>query len=310
MASDLGRIGYIFDSGGFRGAYSVGAASILWHALRPNYISGVSVGALTAAKLTESLNPQELVDIWKNYVEKGGQQTIVNLFGVAVRYIRGGNALFGNRGIYSLINTLNMSKLASSSVELEIITTNERQGNKQEIFSNRNLKKDNYEDFKKAICASASMMGSFPPVVIGNGLYSDGINCDIEAALANGCDTVFLFSNNHIWLTPPLLSEQMDFQRRMRRGFHIEWSRWILMYLENLLRKYDDLILWPHQDLPISIASLASRLRKPSTGKRRIVFITPTKYILTLSTLSFRYGDITSAINQGKYIANRLLNQL
>ncbi len=310
MANSFGRIGWIFDSGGFRGAYSVGVASVLWHEFRPDYIGGVSVGALIAAGLAESLNPQKMEDIWKNHVEKGGQQTIINLFGVAVRYLRNSNALFDNRGIYNLINTLDMKKLASSPIDLEIIATNERRGNAQERFSNRKLTKDNYEDYKKAICASASMMGSFPPIAIGKGLYSDGLNCDVEAALNNGCETIFVFSNNHIWLTAPIPPEQMDFQRRMRRGFHIEWSRWMLAYLENLLRKYDDLMLWSHQDLPLPIANLASRLGRSSVGKRKIIFISPIKYILTLSTLSFKFGDITEANNQGKYVAGRLLKQL
>ncbi len=311
MAASLGKIAWIKDGGGFRGAFSVGVSSVLWEHYPPDYMQGVSVGALNAAKLAESRDPIELEVIWKKYIEKGGQQTIANLFTVVVNYLQNRNALFSNQGIYKLVNGLNVNKVAHSPIELDIVTTNERRDNLPEFFSNRNLTQDRYEDFRKAICASASMMGLFPPIYISQGLYSDGLNCCVETALAKGCETIFLFSNNSIWLTSLIPPENMDFQKRMRRGFQIEWSRWVLVYLENLLMKHGDLALHVHQDLPTPIANLASRFkRKNDKDAKKIIFIAPAKNIPTLSTLRFQYGDITSAINHGKQVAGRLLKQL
>ncbi|MEK9183797.1 MAG: patatin-like phospholipase family protein [Patescibacteria group bacterium] len=309
MIADLGKIGWIEDGGGFRGAFAVGASSVLWEHYSPDYMQGVSVGALTAAKLAESRNPAELEAIWKNYIEKGGPQTIVNLFAFAVNYLQKNNALFSNQGIYKLINTLDIDKIAHSPIELDVVTINERQNNRSEFFSNKNLTKNRYEHFKRAICASASMMGSFPPVHIGQGLYSDGLNCCVETALRKGCDAIFLFSNSYIWLPPLILPENMDFQKRMRRGFYVEWSKWVLIYLENLLMKHGDLALHVHQDLPVPLANLASHFKRGG-NTRKIIFIAPAKIIPGLSTLKFKYGDITSAINDGKQVAGRLLKQL
>ena len=51
---NLGKVGIIFTGGGFTGSFSVGVFEALWKAgIRPAHVQGISVGALSAAKVVE-----------------------------------------------------------------------------------------------------------------------------------------------------------------------------------------------------------------------------------------------------------------
>lgn len=312
------EIAVICDGGGLRGCYSVGfLGGFLDYFKQPKfednefYFQGISVGSLNLGCLAQDLNIKTLEDIWEGQIQTGK----VKVFNkrTAIRLLRKGkrNALFDNKDLLNLIkDNVDVRKIANSPVRLEVAVTNERNGNKLEFFSNQGLTVKEHPLFIKSVCASASLMSAFEPLEIKNGLYSDGLNFEVERAIDDGCKTIFVFYNNHIWLSPSMPPEQMSFQKRGRRMSNIAWSRWMQVYLELLLWRHPELEIVEHSCLPKSILDITRRVRQSQKKSIKLILLGPQINIPTLSIISFRNGDITKAIHHGRKVFEKVMKEV
>ena len=73
----LGKVGVVFGGGGFGGAYSVGHVKALAaHGVKADFVQGVSVGVMNAAKLVETnWDVAALEEKWRT-VERLGASAI------------------------------------------------------------------------------------------------------------------------------------------------------------------------------------------------------------------------------------------
>lgn len=330
------KIAFIFDGGGCRAAYSVGMASALWPKFKDQivYVQGVSAGALNAAKIVESGDVRPLETIWKNYIEKNGPKIIferklalgrlfLSFLANVLNYFFPSsaknrierffvyNSLFSGKGLEQLAGFLDIEKLTQSSVCLDIITTDEHNLNQQRIFSNRDLQPKDYEKFRLAVIASASLMGAFPPVTIDNRPHSDGLIFNVELALDHGCTAIFVFYNNHIWLSPAILPELMPFDKRTRRISNIFWGEIVRLYFENLLWRHRDLILIIHRNTPQQLREITQRttLQKGEILKK-VILVGPSKIVPLLYILGFEKNNLSEAIAHGKAVGMQLIEEL
>jgi NTE family protein len=193
---NLGKVGIIFNGGGFTGAFSVGYIKALWeYGIRPEHIQGVSVGALNAAKLLELENTKELEKIWLD-IEKAKASNIFNWKDIPGNIVRRSDSLYKNKGLLDIIQKINIEKIINSPIKLQIVVCNESNGEKEIFCSHDQMFKEDPKLLKEVILASASIPGILPLVKIGDQQYSDGIYFSLESMIETGCDTIFLFLND------------------------------------------------------------------------------------------------------------------
>ena len=319
----LGKVGIIFNGGGFTGAFGVGFIKAIWEkGIRPEHIQGISVGALSAAKLLETESIEELEKIWLD-IESARASSVFNWKDIPVNIIKRASALYHNGGVLSIINKINVHKIISSPIELQIVTCNESMGKILSVFSShdKRFKKDP-ELLRHVILASTSIPGIFPPVTIENEMHSDGIHFHMETMIKSGCDTIFL-----------LLNDQSSSQRWDDRLFVIKdflYEELVSIKLRDILQERPDFEILegsdpddPNPFLPPiinkikvigqQIKSVASSI---VTGDdinfvpHRIVVMNTRTPISTLHTTGFELGDIKAAIEQGYDQASVLLKKL
>ena len=307
---DLGKVGVAFNGGGFCGAFSTGfAKGILESGIKPTCIQGVSVGALSAAKIVES-NEDELEKVWLE-MEKAGAKTAFNWSDIAPNIFRQNPSLFYNSGVLRVIDAIDMTKVAKSTTQLQIITRNESKGNKLNVFFNSNPKfQESPELLKKAILASAALQGGLPPVEIDGEKHSDGLNYSLEHLIESGCDTIFLLLNDQAD------ENQIRWYQRMSIPRHILSEENTELRLDKFLRDHKDFDVIFSDDDSNNDLPLIQRMKEAVKGARsvmssavkgddinfvphRIFVLNPRTPITTLSTLSFSKGDIKAAIEQG-----------
>lgn len=204
LAEKLGKVGVIFDSGAFYGAFGMGFAKALWSRdIRPVAIGGVSVGALNAAKLVEknSLDGiRELEDIWLE-VQNTGPSAVFNKWGAIknkLRWHSDPTSIYGSAQLEYLANKIDAKKLVNSETLLQIIVTDEINDCPKTISNRDEQIRSQSELIKLYVRASASVAGAFPPVLIDGGVYSDGlVFWPLLESFANfGCDTIFVAMND------------------------------------------------------------------------------------------------------------------
>ena len=323
----LGKVGIVFTGGGFTGAVSVGFAKAIWkNGIVPSIIQGVSVGALNAAKIIES-DVDELIRVWLE-IEKMGPYSIFNWKDIAMNVLRRNPSLYNNSGLWKLIDTFDISKITNAVEELQIITRNESDDLKINIFRNHdNLFKKDPQLFKKVILAATALQGGFPPVQINGEMHSDGMRYWIRPLVEKGCDTIFLLLNDQA------NEGQMRWDQRLAMGHHTSQDENAFLRLENLLSIYKDYyVILEEKMAEEKLPLLVKRLRMASVGKlaRRIrsvissaaqgddinltphrIFVLNTRRpITTLYTTGFQKGDIKAAIEQGYDQASNLLEKI
>ena len=323
------KISVLNDGGGFRAAYGVGINCVIWKYFKDQivHVGGVSAGALNSAKIIESGSVKPLEIIWTNHIGKNGPEIIFQSRIAAWRLIsnlmpkwlkkllkiKDRNALFNNEGLKRLAEFLDIEKVVKSPIRLDIVVTDEKNFNQTLVISNHDMQTEDYENFRKFIIASASLMGAFEPITIDDRPYSDGLSFDIESALNYGCTTIFVVYNNHIWLEPIVPPNIMTFDKRTRRISNVYWGKMMELYVENLMRRYPDLILARHDCLPQPLIEAAEKAGSRATGfNRKLIFIGPTKIIPTLYIMGFLETDkdIIKAIAHGKEVAEKVMRQL
>ena len=117
---NLGKVGIIFNGGGFAGAFSVGYIKALWEkGIRPEHLQGISVGALNASKLLECDGAKELEQIWLD-IEQARASSVFNWKDLPQNLWnwKKSPALFNAKGLWDIICKINVEKIIKSPVEL------------------------------------------------------------------------------------------------------------------------------------------------------------------------------------------------
>ena len=319
---NLGKVGIIFNGGGFTGAFSVGYIKALWErGIRPQHVQGISVGALNAAKILEYESAKELEKIWFE-IEKAKASTVFNWKDIPQNVWKKSPSLFSSKGLWDIIQKLDMEKIVNSPVELQIVTCNETKGEK-EVFSTRDQRFiKNPGLFKQIILASASIPGVLPRVKIGEDYYSDGIYFSLEPMIQTGCDTIFLFLNDQY------MEENQRWDERLFNMKNFLYEEVVSFKIHEVLREHPDFklensaleearfvppILKKIEKIRQRIRSVASAIVNGDDINfvpHRIIILNTRTPISTLHATAFEVGDIKAAIEQGYDQASVLLKKL
>jgi NTE family protein len=207
------RTALVLSGGGPLGALQVGALKAIFeHGVRPDLVTGTSVGAMNAAFIASNptMNGVDRMElIWRNLAEDdlfpGGR------FRASwARMFVKGNRVFENSGLERLItSTLGAdTRIEDSQLPLVIVCTDLETG-AERVFTEGEL--------LRPLLASAAMPGVFPPVEIEGRLYTDGgvaNNVPIAPAVDRGATTLWVVdSTSHTNQRRPL-------QRPMDYFFH------------------------------------------------------------------------------------------
>lgn len=210
----------IFNGGGLAGCYSAGFAKALADkGIRPDYVQGVSVGALTSAKLVSTdWNIEETIGIWTR-IQELGQSSIFNKWDLKKAFLLP-PALFDESGIWNLIiSRLDCRAIAESQIRYHIIANNR---NKKKIvaFSNHDQAiKENPERIRQILQAATGLYGVLPSVLIDSDWYGDGMGFMLNEAIKARCDTIFILMNDQFGTSPRNFGE-LPFYRQFVSGFH------------------------------------------------------------------------------------------
>ncbi len=150
------KTGLALSGGAARGMAHLGAVKALYEKdIRPDCISGTSIGAIAGAFIADGYDPEELLDIFLG-------KRMVSYLGISFGKV----GLFKMSGLESALDKhLKAKKFEDLKIPLYVASTNLNSG-KVEYF--------NEGDLIEKIIASASIPGVFTPVKINNALYADG----------------------------------------------------------------------------------------------------------------------------------------
>ncbi len=157
-ASSFAATALVLSGGGARGFVHVGLLRVMQlYNLKPDVIIGTSAGSLIGAFYACGYSPTEMMDVVKKFnKEKIMEKAFPNLPLSVVSWKPIEKFLY---------KYLGNKKIENLKVKLAIVATNMRTG-QIEIFTKGNL--------LKAVEASCSIPGFFPPVKIGKDYYVDG----------------------------------------------------------------------------------------------------------------------------------------
>ena len=98
---DLGKVAWLYGGGGFTGIRSVAySKALLAMGIRPDFVQGVSVGTLSAAKLIEcNWDIKQLEEIWLNIQKIGPSSVFDRMENYRMALLR--SSRFSNKKIYS-----------------------------------------------------------------------------------------------------------------------------------------------------------------------------------------------------------------
>lgn len=320
---DLGKVGVVFNGGGFSGAFSVGFARAIWElGIKPEHIQGVSVGTLNAAKIIES-GVKGLEHVWLD-IEKDGASSIFNWMDIAPNVLKRSNALFYQKGLLRIVNGIDIAKIVQSPINLQIVTCNEFKDEQEEIFHNHDPRfQENPELFRKTILASTAIPGILPPIEINGEEHSDGVFFQLEPLISAGCDTIFLLLNDQA------AERKARWDKRLAQERHKLYEKVVIAELKEILIKHKDYQVYAPDDLDLEQKNLPSLVRKMITAEKsirstlisaakgddinfvphRIIILYTEAPISALYTTGFARGDIKTAINVGYVQAKNILTK-
>ncbi len=324
---NLGRVGMIFNGGGLAGCYSVGFVKALAErGVRPDYVQGVSVGALTSAKLISTdWNVAEVERLWLK-IQELGPSSIFNKWDISKNVPLLKPSIFSEKNIFNLIiKNLDFRAIADSRIEYHIIANN-RNKKKITAFSNHDPEflKDPTRP-EKILSGAIGLYGVLPSALIDGDWYGDGMGFTLSEAIKARCDTIFIFMNDHFSQTPRNFGE-LPFYRQFVSGFHdivMKLDEREIKYARG--RGYDILENNPsgrfedanpfHKKIRRRIKHLIDETVEAAKNDgdvadifspHRIIILTPPSPIPTLHTLGFQKddpeigypGDVNLAIEQ------------
>lgn len=323
---NLGKVGMIFNGGGLAGVYSAGFVKALADkGIKPDYVQGVSVGALTSAKLiSTNWNVDEMLKLWLE-IQKRGPSSIFPKWDFR-KLVFFPQAIFNEQHIWNfIINTIDCKALVDSSIKYQVIANN-RNKKKFVAFSNNDeaTRKDPSR-FKKILQAATGLYGFLPSVLIDGDWYGDGMSFMLNEALKARCDTIFILMNDQLSATQRNYGE-LSFLLQFISGFHdcvmqldqreIKYarSRGYEIIENNPSGLFDDTNPF-HKKIRRRIKHLVDStvdaVKSNSDvedifSPHRIIVLTPSNLIPTINTLSFKGpnpkiaypGDYSLALEQ------------
>ncbi len=324
---NLGKIGMIFNGGGLAGCYSVGFAKALAEkGIKPDYVQGVSVGALTSAKLISTdWNVGELEKLWLK-IQEIGPASIFNKWDLTRTAPTLSEALFDERNILDrVIRTINFKAIVDSPIRYHVVANN-RNKKKFVVFSNNDpALRENPDRYKEILQAATGLYGFLRSILIDGDWYGDGMSFLLNEAIKARCDTIFILLNDRIGPTPKNYGE-LSFYLQFISGFHdcvMQLDEREIKYARS--RGYDIIENNPsgrfddtnpnHKKIRRRIKHIISETIEAAKtdgdvadifSPHRIIILTPPNPIPTLHTLSFKQanpkrgypGDISLAIEQ------------
>ncbi|GEM_PF-1348278 len=335
---NLGKIGMIFNGGGLAGCYSAGFAKALADkGIKPDYVQGVSVGALTSAKLVSTgWNIEETVKIWTR-IQELGQSSIFNKWDLKKAFLLP-PALFDEGGIWNLIiDKIDCRAIAESPIRYQIIANN-RNRKKIVAFSNHDPAiRENPEKLKLILQAATGLYGVLPSVLIDSDWYGDGMGFMLNEAIKARCDTIFILMNDQFSTSPRNFGE-LPFYRQFVSGFHdivmkldereIKYARSRgYEIIENVPSgRFDDTNPL-HKKIRRKIKHIFDGTLEAAKAEgdvtdiffpHRIVILTPPNLIPTLHTLGFQKsnpkigypGDVNLAVEQCSKLHDEFLEKI
>ncbi len=329
MPLRLGKIAIIGAGGGFTGAYSAGMLKAFDEkGIKPDYVQAVSVNALNLAEVVSAGSVAGMLKTWA-YIESQGQNILFDRSEIKWRVIKR-NSFFSERGLRELIwgkksadgkcivKGLDVQGLVSSNIVFEFPMHDETHGFEYTMIrANEKQYRENPELLRPPIQAAASMAGFLPPVKCGEAWCSDGLYYDLERAIAAGCDTIFILSNDQLPIEDP---EKRNSYHRVFYSFDEAHDQVLELRMQLALLHHKDFKVFQSEtSIPLLkrffhfAASMAASLERGdeiNLAPHRIIPIAPKKRIYGLSTVGFEKGNITEAINHGYECAMAILSSL
>lgn len=329
--NSFGKICFILCGGGAKEAVQIGQlTALIENNIIPNYIIGISVGALNGAKLLENNNGtkkeflqsiKELKSMWINRVSLLKKVYSINKISKIIRLKT--NFLFNLKPIKNLIDSINYKGILQSPIKFDVIVSRTDK-TREEIFSNRD--EITPEIFKKAILASASIPGIFPFVDInGNKYFDGGMTCPLPLYLPAkyDYDSVFVLSSE----APPTKQKEEKItnwidslnllaqsSRNKLKLMEINWTEAINKDIITLKNLFKEIMLLVPKNKKKTFENIFKKISKDFCFIRKkiinIFYLYPKSLPKTLKTLSFRPEDIKIAIKNGYKDAIDTINQL
>lgn len=170
---DVPSLGLALSGGGARGLLHVGVLQALdEHGIRPQCISGTSIGAVVGALYSAGMKPYEMLDLLSG---KG----FLNLFRLKPSF----SGLLEMRYLKSVLDSRLPDTYEELKIPLYVCATNLSKGD-EKIFHSGEL--------RSTVVASASIPVVFEPVIINEEKYVDGgvLNNLPASALKGKCDMI------------------------------------------------------------------------------------------------------------------------
>lgn len=300
---NLGKVGFIYSGGGYASAYGIRyTRALLQKGIKPEFVQGVSSGALNAAKLVENnWDAEELVARWLK-IQSLGQDAIFSRSKLALAAHVFKSGLFSNQNLRNFtINEIDFNAVVKSPIEFQVVTQN-KTSRLQTVFSNRDPEiQARPEILAQATLASNSISGFFPPIMINGEKHSDGDVMKLSEAVRAGCHTIFIFNNSRVdsqgskgemnWFFEAIAEvEQLSNQLLVRK---IEWAieRGYALIQNNPSPFFEG--MRPLQRIRRRFNKIAGEILEDVAAvvPRRIVLLTPTAPIPTFNAISFREAD-------------------
>jgi len=179
------KIGVVLSGGGAKGAGQLGMMKYVFElGIRPDFISGISVGSLNATLWAQEENLDLLEDLWRGI--KGNSDIYrANWFRPWKLY----RSLFDNKPLKRKINTyIDTNKLKNSPIELQIGVVQLQSGEFSII--------DKYHpDYTDMLLGSTAIPVVFPAVRWSGNDYVDGgvrNAAPLKAAIDFGCTRIYV----------------------------------------------------------------------------------------------------------------------
>lgn len=195
---NLGKKGFILNGGGLAGCSGPGFVKALAKkGIKPDYVQGVSVGALILAILmSNGWNIEEVVKLWLK-IQKLGPSSIFNRWNISINVPLFRPSIFNEKNIFDMIiKNIDCRAIVESPIKYDIIANNR---NKKKIvaFSNHDAPtKENPDRIKKILQAAIGFYGFLPSVLINGDWYCDAMGFSLNEAIKARCDTIFILMSD------------------------------------------------------------------------------------------------------------------
>ena len=213
------KIGAVLSGGGAKGSGQLGMMKYVYEKdIRPDFISGVSVGALNATMWTQEENLDLLESLWRNIT---GNSDIYRKNWLRPCKLR--RSLYDNKPLKRKIDKyVDTEKLKMSPLELQI-GVSQLQNGEYSIVNKF------HSDYKSMLLASTAIPVVFPAVSWQGHEYVDGgvrNVAPLKAAIDFGCTKIYILHCHSL----EMVAEEKKFNNLVDIGIR----SFVIMFNENL----------------------------------------------------------------------------